>query len=209
MAELGKIERPPAESFGGRRKLYFVPNIYSHGNAPEEYKALVGRYWDEVAQQLDKIEAAGKVKRVFCESISEQGEEALSILDKSNEPVSRIVRKKVEEGAVLVPLERDDIFGPLMDWSNCLAVVRTDEVYQKVIEFYKDLYERRLQHIQHEIGANLSGEEAGLLIMGDQERAGLQLPGDIEVFLVTPPSYDDLLRWLREKRKGGAGAEKE
>jgi len=27
----------------------------------------------------------------------------------------------------------------------------------------------------------------------------LQFPKDIEVFLITPPSYDDILRWLRDK----------
>jgi hypothetical protein len=49
------------------------------------------------------------------------------------------------------------------------------------------------------INTRLSGAEAGLLIMKDEDRAKLQFPADIEVFLVTPPSYDDIMRWLREK----------
>jgi hypothetical protein len=38
-----------------------------------------------------------------------------------------------------------------------------------------------------------------LLIIKDEDRAKLQFPSDIEVFLVTPPSYDDIMRWFREK----------
>ena len=35
--------------------------------------------------------------------------------------------------------------------------------------------------------------------MKDEDRAKLQFPSDIEVFLITPPSYDDIIRWFREK----------
>jgi hypothetical protein len=37
--------------------------------------------------------------------------------------------------------------------------------------------------------------------MRDEDRVRLQFPNDIEVFLVTPPSYDDIVRWFREKKK--------
>jgi len=37
--------------------------------------------------------------------------------------------------------------------------------------------------------------------MRDEDRIRLQLSSDIEIFLVTPPSYDDILRWFREKAK--------
>ena len=51
------------------------------------------------------------------------------------------------------------------------------------------------------IEGNLAEGEAGMLIMKNEDRAKLQFPSDIEVFLVTPPSYDDILRWFREKAK--------
>jgi hypothetical protein len=35
--------------------------------------------------------------------------------------------------------------------------------------------------------------------MKDEDRSKLQFPKDIEVFLITPPSYDDIIRWFREK----------
>ncbi len=201
MAELGKIERPAAESFAGKRKLYCVPNIYPLKDAPDDYSGLVNKYWDEVAQQTERLEAAGKIRKIFCESISVRGEEAYEALAKINERALQLIRKKVEEGAELLPLEKEGIFAPFLDWANCLNVVRTKEVFSKVFEFYSGLSGRRLQSAAELIDETLLEGEAGLLIMRDEDRVQLQLEADIEVFLVTPPSYDDILRWFRDKAK--------
>jgi hypothetical protein len=199
MVELGQIERPDAGEFTGKRKLYCVANIYPVKDAPDDYNALVNKYWDEVMQQIEKLEAAGKVKKIFCEIVSGEGEEALDILSKMNEKVARIVKKKMEKGGALVPVEKEEILGPYSDWGNCLRVVFTHEVFAKILEFFTDLSGKRLEHIMDVINTRLSESEAGLLIMKDEDRAKLQFPSDIEVFLVTPPSYDDIMRWFREK----------
>ena len=74
MVELGQIERPGAKEFTGKRKLYCVANIYPVKDAPDDYTTLVNKYWDEVMQQIEKLEAAGKVKKIFCEIVSGEGE---------------------------------------------------------------------------------------------------------------------------------------
>ena len=199
MVELGKIDRPDAEIFAGKRKLYCVANIYSIEDAPDDYMELFNKYWDEVVQQIEKIEVAGKIKKIFCEIIYSQGDESLNILAKINERIPQIIKKKLEEGGTLLPLESEEIFGPLTDWGNCLRIVYTKEVFTKVLEFYTEFSNKRLQHILNTIDSDLSEAEAGLLIMRDEDRAKLQFPKDIEVFLVTPPSYDDIIRWFREK----------
>jgi hypothetical protein len=201
MSELGKIERPAAESFAGKRKLYCVPNIYPLKDAPDDYSGLVNRFWDEAAQQTERLEAAGKIKKIFCESISVGGEEAYDALTTINERALQFIKKKVGEGAELFPVEEEEIFGPFLDWANCLSVVRTKEVFSKVFEFYSGLSSKRLQHAAELIDGNLTEDEAGLLIMRDEDRVQLQLKTDIEVFLVTPPAYDDILRWFRDKAK--------
>lgn len=201
MAELGKIERPLAESFEGKRKLYCVPNVYPFKDAPDDYGGLVDRYWEEVARQTEKLEAAGKVLKIFCESIAVRGEEAYDALAKLNEPALRLIKSKVDQGAELFPVESEEIFGPFLDWANCLNVIRTKDVFTKVFGFYTELSNERLEHIARLIDDNLLAGEAGLLIMRDEDRVQLKLPPDIEVFLVTPPSYDDILRWLRDKMK--------
>ena len=199
MVELGQIDRPEAETFVGKRKLYCVANIYSIEDAPDDYKELFNKYWDEVVQQIEKIETAGKIKKIFCEIIYNQGDEALNILTKLNERIVQIIKKKVEEGGTLFPLENKEILGHYTDWGNCLRVVYTKEVFMKVLEFYTEFSDKRLQQVLSIIDSNLSDAEAGLVLMKDEDRAKLQFPSDIEVFLITPPSYDDIIRWFREK----------
>ncbi len=199
MVELGKIDRPDAETFAGKRKLYCIANIYPIEDASDDYKELINKYWGEVFQQIEKIEVAGKIKKIFCEIIYSQGDEALNILAKIHERLPQIIKKKLDEGGTLFPLESEEIFGPLTDWGNCLRVVYTKEVFTKVLEFYTEFSNKRFQHILSTIDSNLSEAEAGLLIMKDEDRARLQFPKDIEVFLVTPPSYDEIIRWFREK----------
>jgi len=199
MVELGQIQRPQADEFSGKRKLYCVANIYPLEEAENDYHELVRKYWDEVAQQIEKVEAAGKVQKIFCEIIYQQGDEALNVLGTINERMLQIIKKKLEEGSTLIPLENKEILGPYTDWSNCLRVVFTKEVFSKVLEFYKEFSEKRLQHFMSVIDSNLAEAEAGLLFMKDEDRSKLQFPKDIEVFLITPPSYDDIIRWFREK----------
>jgi hypothetical protein len=199
MVELGQIQRPLADEFSGKRKLYCVANIYPVEEAENDYHELVRKYWDEVAQQIEKVEAAGKVQKIFCEIIYQQGDEALNVLGTINERMLQIIKKKLEEGSTLIPLENKEILGPYSDWSNCLRVVFTKEVFSKILEFYKEFSEKRLQHFMSVIDGNLAEAEAGLLFMKDEDRSKLQFPKDIEVFLITPPSYDDIIRWFREK----------
>src|SRR4030042_2222530 len=199
MVELGQIQRPLADEFSGKRKLYCVANIYPVEEAENDYQELIRKYWDEVAQQIDKSEAAGKVQKIFCEIIYQQGDEALNVLGTINERMLQIIKKKLEEGSTLIPLENKEILGPYSDWSNCLRVVFTKEVFSKILEFYKEFSEKRLQHFMSVIDSNLAEAEAGLLFMKDEDRARLQFPKDIEGFPISPPSYDDIIRWFREK----------
>jgi hypothetical protein len=199
MAELGQIQRPDVEEFRGKRKLYCVANICPIEDAPKDFTELLNKYWDEVVRQLEKIENAGKAGKIFCELISEQSEQEIGILNKINERSYQIIKQRLDQGDTLIPLERKEIFGPYTDWGNCLRVVFTKEVFTKVLGFFMEFSEKRSQHILKVIDDNLAEAEAGLLIMKDEDRAKLQFPKDIEVFLITPPSYDDILRWLRDK----------
>jgi hypothetical protein len=199
MVELGKIQKPEAGDFTGKRKLYCVADIYTPEDAPEDYKKLVDNYWDEVVGQIEKIEIAGKVRKIFCEIITGEDRENLDILARISERLSQLVKKKVEEGGTIFPLEEKEILGPYTDWGNCLRVVFTHEVFMKVLGFYREFSEKRLKHTMEIIEKNLSEAEAGLLIMKDEDRAQLQFPKDIEIFLVTPPSYDAIIRWFRER----------
>ncbi len=198
MAELGKIERPTVESFEGKKKLYTVPNIYQLKEFPDDLKKLIDRYWQEVEEQLLRLESAGKISKIFCENVYSENEKGLKILKKTNEKAHELVQKKLDEGARLLSLEDRALYAKYLDWRNCLAIVQTEEVFQRVFEAFQEVFQKRIEHFRAFIENNLSEGEAGLLIISDEERVKIQFPSSIEVFLVTPPSYDDIIRWFRD-----------
>ena len=199
MVELGQIEKPEAEKYSGKRKLYCIANIYAIEEAPDDFKNLINTYWDEVVEQMGKMESAGKIAKIFCELLTENDEKALEMLSKVNEKLPEIIKGKMDEGVTLVPIESTEILGPYTDWANCLRVVFTQEVFSKVLERYNEFSQKRLDYILNVVDTNLAESEAGLLILKDEDRSKLQFPQDIEVFLITPPSYDDIMRWIRDK----------
>lgn len=203
MAELGKIERPAAENYIAKKKLYCVPHVLPFKDAPDDYRRLVETYWHEVAGHIERLEAAGKVRTILFEGVLGDGEEAFDALAALNELALEIVKKKVAEGAALLPLEDPGVFAVFIDWANCINIVRTREVFDKIFEFYKEAAEQRLRHIEKVIADSIAEGEAALLIIRDEDRMKLRLPKDLEVFLVTPPSYDDIVRWVRERMQEG------
>lgn len=201
MSEIGKIQKPDVEQYAGKKKLYFVRNLYLTDNAPEAYATLFHAYWDEVSQQIEKMRAAGDISKIFCESLFSTSKNALETFDRMNKRAGQLIRQRIREGAELIPFEKEEIFGPLLDWSNCLMVVQTKEVFDKIISIYNELVTQRTEYMLQVIEKHLAAGEAGLLIMKDEDRVKLQFPKDIELFLVTPPSYDNIMRWLRKEMK--------
>lgn len=197
MSELGKIEKPDVESYRNKRKIYFVPNIFLIED--ESFKKLFDKYWEEVSYQLNKLEIAGHIRKIFCEILIEGEEKPLNVISSFNKHLERIIESKMAQGAPLIPLEEKNIFFPYLDWSKCLSVITTQEVFDKVYPLYKEAAHKRLTKIVEIIDKNLPDGEAGLLILKDEDRVNLNFPKDIELFLVAPPSYDDINKWFRKR----------
>jgi hypothetical protein len=202
MAEIGMIVKPDAASYKNKKKIYFVRNLYLPQNSTDKYKEIFYRYWSEVEEHLDKLEAAGKVSKIFCESIYMTGEESMKVLSAMNVRLEQIVKKKIDAGGEFLPLEGREIFGAYVDWNNCLMLVRTSEVYETIYKHFKETVRDRFKHINSVLRKSISKGGAGLLIMRDEDREFLELPDDFELFLVTPPAYDDLLRFIRDSDSG-------
>ena len=198
MTTLGKIEKPEAEQYKSRKKIYFVRNLYIPQNATDKYRETVKRYWQEVDEHLTKLEAAGKVSKIFCESIYMTGEESMKVLSAMNVQLEQIVKKKIDAGATFLPLEDKEIFGAFIDWNNCLMLVRTAGVYERVLKFYQEAVKNRFQHIKSVLRDNIAEGEAGLLIMRNDDQQSFDTPEDMELFFITPPAYDDLLKYIRD-----------
>lgn len=173
MVEIGRIEKPPLGSFAGKRKLYTVRNVYLPENQPDECMGLFHKYWDDVFLQLEKIEAAGKIRKIFCDHIFSAEEDTLDAFARLNDRVVQLIRTKAGEGATLFPLEKEEIYGPLLDWRNCLQVVATRKVFEQVFGFYRELVTKRFQYFLEVIEKNLTGAESGLLIVSEKDRLRL------------------------------------
>ncbi|MDI6806231.1 MAG: hypothetical protein QMD14_00235 [Candidatus Aenigmarchaeota archaeon] len=204
--ELGKIEKPAVEEFKLGRKLYHVPLVYLGKDSPPEYKEKFERYWNDVPDHVNNLEKAGLVKKIYHESISLAGEEGLKLIEKLNEKSYQLVKSKCEQGAELEALEDQDLINEIVDWRRILLIEflserARKEVGEKVFGFYQEAVKRRYETLAKRIDETLKDGEAGMLLMRDDERIQVQpqLPSDITVFLVHPPAFEEINRWLRDR----------
>jgi len=192
MAEqIGRIEKPLAEHFKQGKKLYLVPLIYSNKDAPPEYKEMIGRYWQQVAQQLINLEVRiGKINHVYHESISQSGGDGMRVVGKVNPDSYQIAKGKCDNGAVFEAIEEKELFEEVMDWERCILLgFVSEKVAGRVSEFYVEALRKRYEFMAKSISDTLKGNEAGLLLITESHR--LQFPAEIEVFNVFHR------RWMR------------
>lgn len=209
--ELGRIERPEAERFKQRKKIYLVPLIYDAQGAPEEYKDKCRRYWQQVEEQLNNLSTKiGRIKHVYHETIFQSGQEGIKAAERMNPGSYEIVRRQCENGASFEAVEAKELFEEVLDWQRCLMLgLISPAVANKVSEFYAQAARKRNEFIARRISETLGEGEAGLLFIS--EGHGVQFPQDVEVFNVFPPALDEIRRWLRDQaslevtRSQGAG----
>ena len=201
MTELGKIEKPPVEDFRKGKKLYFVPLLFSSDKAPEEYKKKVSVYWQQVSEQLSKLEGQiGSIRRIYHESIVQPGEDGLKMLENLSPGSYQVVKNKCESGAVLEAFEDKELLEETIDWERCIfSGLTSQKVAMQVSESYFETSKKRAEFLSKQITETLKEEEVGLLFI--QEEHKLQFAGDIEVFSIFPPALDEIHRWLREPQK--------
>jgi hypothetical protein len=197
--QLGRIERPQAERFRHRKKLYLVPLIYSGDDAPDEYKERHSRYWGQVAEQLHNLASKiGIVKRIYHESIYQVGEDGMKAVERLNPSSYLIAKTQCDHGAIFEPLEEKELLEDMMDWQRCLMLgFMSEKVGRRVFEFYHEAAKKRDEALARKIGETLKDDEAGVLFI--REGHTVQFPPDIEVFSVFPPALDEIHRWQRDQ----------
>jgi hypothetical protein len=196
--ELGKIEKPTAESFKGTRKLYFVPLLMSTKDLPLEIAVKIDHYWDEVTTHIGNLESKlGKITRIYHELIPEGGAAGVKLLNDLNMGSKGLVESHVEKGAVLEATEDNETLAELMDWSRCLSLnLQSQNVFAKILEYYTQSNQKRNTGITERLNSTLKDNETGILIMAEGHQ--IQFPQDIQLFYVAPPSLDEIKRWLRD-----------
>jgi hypothetical protein len=195
--ELGKIQRPEVSSFGGKRKLYVVPLLYRWPEAPNEYVTIFNKYWAEVGSQLKHLgDRIGTVQHVYHEGIDDTGEESFKALEEYNPSSYNLAQNFIQNGAVLNAIEDRELFSETMDWERFIMLgISSSRVAKLVTEQYRTSMKNRYDSIIKRIEETLKPDEAGVLFI--REGHPLQFPKEIEVFSVSPPSLDEIHRYMR------------
>lgn len=199
MPELGKIQRLSIEDFKGKRRLFCIPNLFVPQEEDEKLISLVEKYWNEALSHVEKLEKLGHVTKIFVETIFIEGESAVDVIRETNPYLYPLIEKKISQGAIVIGIEDPEIFGEFIDWGNCLRIVKTASVMQRVFEFFNNVNQKRIGYIKNKIINSLQEGESAILILTDNERVKLDLPQDVEIFLVVPSTYDDIMKYLRDK----------
>jgi len=195
--EIGRISRPAADQYQGRRKLMLVPLVYGPpGDEPDGVAALV-KYWDQMQTQVTSLEAAlGGLRHLYHESVPAGGQEGLDYLERMDQRSHQFVKAKCESGATLEATEDAGLLAEIMDLQRCLMLpLISGKVVQRLHDWFTESNRSRYEHISKQIDSTLGENEAGLLLVS--ERHQIQFPADIEVFYVSPPALDEFRRWLQ------------
>jgi hypothetical protein len=199
--ELGKIERPEAERFRGKKKLYVVPLLFSWQESPQDYVEKCDLYWQQVREHVGNLESRiGTVKIIYHESVTASGEEGLTILERLNPSSYQFVREKCLMGARLEVVETRDLIEEAMDWERHLIMgFLSERVAALASRLYAEASKKRYEHIAGRIKETLGDDDVAILII--REGHQVQFPADVEVFTVAPPALNEVNRWLREREE--------
>ena len=209
--ELGRIERPAAEQYRGRRKLLLVPLVYSPAPDDPEGAAALQNYWEQMQTQVAALGCCfassrrgwllGGLQRIYHETITASEEEGLEQLRLGDHRSHAFISGKRgpstgSGGAVLEATEDMEVLLETLDLQRCLMIPLTSpSVASRLQEWHTEANRRRYEHIAARIDETLPEDGVGLLLIS--ERHQVQFPTDIEVFYVSPPALDEFRRWLQ------------
>ncbi len=202
--ELGRIARPAAEQYRGRRRLLLTPLLYAPPlpDGPEDELAAAGqailqRYWEQAGTQVEALAAGlGGLRRLYHESLTEGGAAGLAYLQLANPPSYDLAQALDPAGAILEATETWELLSETLDLQRCLLTPFTNEsVLSRIREWFDAANRRRYEHIARRIDETLEPDTTGLLLIN--ERHQVQFPADIEVFYIAPPALDEYRRWLQ------------
>ena len=199
--ELGRVERPPADRFQGKRRLLLVPLMFAPPAEPDaeitDGQLIHDRYWEQVRTQIDALASGlGGLHRIYHESLVEGGESGLAYLQMAYRHAHAMIQVRCQAGAALEATEDLDLITETLDLQRCLMIPFTNDlVAVRIQDWLSESTRSRYEHIGSQIDQTLQPDETGLLLIN--ERHQVQFPADIEVFYVAPPALDEYRRWLQ------------
>lgn len=162
------------------------------------YDAMLSNYWSAVKAQLDRQAiTSGAIKRIFVETVTGRGEDALVQLQTVNPAASQLVRSLIASGAVIEEFEDTQLLTELIDWGQCASQNLMSEKVRSVVQSGQvDAAGSRDEHLQKRLNDAIGDDESAVVFAVSGQ---LPIPDRIERFIVSPPELDQLERWLRTK----------
>ncbi len=162
------------------------------------YDAMLSNYWSAVKAQLDRQAiTSGAIKRIFIETVTGRGEDAMVQLQQINPQASQLVRNLVTSGAVIEDFEDAELLAELIDWGQCASQNLMSEKVRSVVQSGQvEAAGARDEHLQKRLNDAIGDDESAVVFAVSGQ---LPIPDRIERFIVSPPELDQLERWLRAK----------
>ena len=159
---------------------------------------MLSNYWSAVKAQLDRQAiTSGAIERIFVETVTGRGEDALVQLQQINPAASQLVRNLIASGAVIEEFEDTELLTELIDWGQCGSQnLMSDKVRNVVQSGQVEAAGARDDHLQARLNDAIGDDESAVVFAVSGQ---LPIPGRIERFIVSPPELDQLERWLRAK----------
>lgn len=195
--ELGRVARPSASQYQGRRKLLLVPLLYGPSADSKDGLAILQTYWEQMQTQVASLESAlGGLNHIYHESLTQGGDDGLKQLEARDQRSHGFIQSKCREGATLEATESADLLAETLDLQRCLMIpLASEKVTLQLQEWFANSNRERYEHIMRQIDDTLGEDQVGLLMISERHR--VQFPQDIEVFYVSPPALDEFHRWLQ------------
>lgn len=193
---LGRIERPSASHYEGKRKVLLIPLPYESPDMPEEGVELLDRFWAQVRSQIASLERQlGQVQHIYHVAVTSSGDAGLQRVREVMPRSSSLVEAWWQAGAVVESTEDEEVFLEALDLQRCMMLpFASQKVSRKLEEWLVEATRRRWETVAQRIHESLDENEVGLAVL--DERHQVQFPGDVEVIYVSPPALDEYHRWL-------------
>lgn len=218
--ELGKMEKPRAEDFKEKRKLYVVPMLPFEELALQ-FKidtAAVERLWGEVRDKIEYfVSMYGDLKFLYIEGITADESAGIEYFERFGKDSNhyKLMKNLIDKGAVIKGIDKSEYVKRsrlLFEEYSRSFLPETKEThegfYGKDIDFegWRNYLVKKILETQEEmnrLASRILGEMPedanGVLIITDGR--AVEFPEGMDVFQIRPPAFDEISRNLREQSK--------
>ena len=195
--ELGRLDRPSALQYVGKKKLLLVPLIQTPNVEDPDVVDILDRFWLQAEQQIDSLSSAlGPILYIFHETVTEDGDSGLKQLEMFSSGSYGLVKSKIQSGSSMIAIEDPELLMENLDLRRLMMMpLSSPKVAQRIQEWLSESSKIRTDGIADKIHGHIQSNEVGILLISDGH--GVQFPSDLEVFYVAPPALDDFRQWFQ------------